>query len=221
MDSVELSSSILIGFAIARRDPFPDGSDQAFLESLRHCGASAEIWSDMNPGSVPDAETLRSTLAHLYANPAALAAAIEKLLNTNSGTDAETIDGVDLDLQRRERCGFPEVVFGEGKSAAMIVSILEKQRKAGQDSLVTRVRPDQSAELLSAFPDAIYNDTARTLRRHVTPEPAPEILTKIAPVAGSTCTGRGVMPSAELTPSKVVTLFWSREACIKLRPFNP
>jgi NCAIR mutase (PurE)-related protein len=80
----------------------------------------------------------------------------------------DAIDGVDLDLQRRERCGFPEVVFGEGKTVAMIVSILQKQREVGQYSLVTRVRSDQAVELLRAFPDAIYNETARTLRRHVT-----------------------------------------------------
>jgi NCAIR mutase (PurE)-related protein len=163
----------------------------------------AEIWSDMNPGSDPDAATLRTTLAHLYANPAALEAAIEKLLSISPGTDSEAIDGVDLDLQRRERCGFPEVVFGEGKPAAMIVSILEKQRKAGQDSLVTRVRPDQAGELFSAFPDAIYNDTARTLRRHVTPEPALETEPTVFVVAA----GSSDRPVAE---EALETLRWMR-----------
>ena len=157
----------------------------------------------MNPGSVPDAATLRSTLAHLYANPAALEAAIEKLINTNSGTDSEAIEGVDLDLQRRERCGFPEVVFGEGKPAAMIVSILEKQRKTGQESLVTRVRPDQACELLSAFPDAIYNDTARTLRRQTTPETAPEAEPTVFVVAA----GSSDRPVAE---EALETLRWMR-----------
>ena len=157
----------------------------------------------MNPGSVPDAATLRSTLAHLYESPAALDAAIDKLLNTTSGENLNSIDGVDLDLQRRERCGFPEVVFGEGKPAAMIISILEKQRKAGQDSLVTRVRPDQAGELLNAFPDAIYNDTARTLRRHVTPEAAPETDTTVFVVAA----GSSDRPVAE---EALETLRWMR-----------
>lgn len=157
----------------------------------------------MNPGSVPDAATLRSTLAHLYADPTALEAAIAKLLNANSGTDSEAIDGVDLDLQRRERCGFPEVVFGEGKPVPMIVSILEQQRKAGQDSLVTRVRPDQAGELLRAFPDAVYNDTARTLRRHVTHDPAP--LTE--PTVFVVAAGSSDRPVAE---EALETLLWMR-----------
>jgi NCAIR mutase (PurE)-related protein len=122
----------------------------------------------MNSCTIPDAATLRATLAHLYESPVALEAAIHALLNTSSVPVVDAIDGVDLDLQRRERCGFPEVVFGEGKTVAMIVSILQKQREVGQDSLVTRVRSDQAGELLRAFPDAIYNETARTLRRHVT-----------------------------------------------------
>ena len=157
----------------------------------------------MNPGSVPDAATLRSTLAHLYESPAALEAAIDKLLNTTPGTSPDSIDGVDLDLQRRERCGFPEVVFGEGKPAAMIVSILQKQRIAGQDSLVTRVRADQAEELLNAFPDAIYNGTARTLRRHVTPEVALETKPTVFVVAA----GSSDRPVAE---EALETLRWMR-----------
>ena len=68
----------------------------------------------MNSGSGPDAATLRSTLAHLYESPAALEAAIHALLKTSTVPAADVIDGVDLDLLRKERCGFPEVVFGEG-----------------------------------------------------------------------------------------------------------
>ncbi len=157
----------------------------------------------MNPGSVPDAATLRSTLAHLYDDPAALEAAISTLLNTNSGLSADFIDGVDLDLQRRERCGFPEVVFGEGKPAAMIVSILQKQHDAGQDSLVTRVHSDQATVLLNAFPDAIYNDTARTLRRHVSPKVGSETEPTVFVVAA----GSSDRPVAE---EALETLHWMR-----------
>ena len=142
------------------------------MASFLHGSASAGIWFVMNSGSIPDAATLRSTLAHLYESPAALEAAIHALLNTSPVPAVDAIDGVDVDLQRRERCGFPEVVFGEGKTVAMIVSVLQKQREVGQDSLVTRVRSDHAGELLRAFPDAIYNETARTLRRHVAADAA-------------------------------------------------
>lgn len=124
----------------------------------------------MNSGSVPDESSLRAALGALYHNPAALDAAVKRLLNAGRDAGEIAIDGVDLDLQRPERCGFPEVVFGEGKSAEMIVDILRKQRDFGQDSLVTRVRPEQAELLLRTFPDAVYNQTSRTLRRHVNPD---------------------------------------------------
>lgn len=157
----------------------------------------------MNPGSVPDATTLRLTLAHLYESPVALEAAIHKLLTTVPVSAELAIEGVDLDLQRRERCGFPEVVFGEGKTAAMIVSILQKQREAGQDSLVTRVRSDHMVEILTAFPDAIYNETARTVRRHLTPDPASDAEPKVFIVTA----GSSDRPVAE---EALETLRWMR-----------
>ncbi len=58
----------------------------------------------------------------------------------------------DLDLNRRERCGFPEVVYGEGKSTELILSLFEKQQEAGQNSLVTRVSAETASILLSRFP---------------------------------------------------------------------
>ncbi len=55
-----------------------------------------------------------------------------------------------LDLDRRRRCGFPEVVFAEGKPAEALVRILRALHEA---DAVTAV-----------FPQAAYNPLARTLR---------------------------------------------------------
>ena len=46
---------------------------------------------------------------------------------------------VTLDLDRIDRCGFPEVVYGENKSAETIVEIFEALRNANQPLLATRV----------------------------------------------------------------------------------
>ena len=75
-----------------------------------------------------------------------------------------------MDLQRQSRCGFPEVIFGEGKPTKMIVRILKAQQQAGQDSLVTRIRPDQVKTVQAEFEHTIRNDTARTIRLHQTVE---------------------------------------------------
>lgn len=71
---------------------------------------------------------------------------------------------VSLDLDRAARCGFPEVVYGEGKPASMIAEILREQQRRGQPSLVTRLADSDAAILVGEFPDAVHNAVARTLR---------------------------------------------------------
>jgi pyridinium-3,5-biscarboxylic acid mononucleotide synthase len=86
-----------------------------------------------------------------------------------------SIPGVTLDLDRAQRCGHPEVVFGEGKSPETIVAVFRTQQAAGQASLATRVNPVQAEGVRAAFPDAIHNAVARTIRLpHPTSPPSPQ-----------------------------------------------
>ncbi|MEZ6054914.1 MAG: nickel pincer cofactor biosynthesis protein LarB [Planctomycetaceae bacterium] len=74
------------------------------------------------------------------------------------------VDGVQIDLDRQRRCGFPEVIFAQGKTAQTVVDIFGRLADAGQDCLATRVTPVQAHSLLEAFPDAVYHAEARTVR---------------------------------------------------------
>jgi NCAIR mutase (PurE)-related protein len=67
-----------------------------------------------------------------------------------------------VDLQRRDRCGFPEVVFAEGKTCQWLEGVVRQLRDAGQDCLATRVNGEQSAHLAAAFPQAQQDRVART-----------------------------------------------------------
>jgi NCAIR mutase (PurE)-related protein len=69
-----------------------------------------------------------------------------------------------IDLDRRRRCGYPEVVFAEGKSAATLIKIFHRLVAEGQDVLATRVGAEQAAQLAPHFPAARYNPIGRTLR---------------------------------------------------------
>ena len=75
------------------------------------------------------------------------------------------IQGAEVDLGRAVRCGFPEVVYGEGKPPELVVNVFRTQQAAGQPSLATRVSPEQAVAVQNAFPDAIYHSAARTIRR--------------------------------------------------------
>lgn len=81
---------------------------------------------------------------------------------------AQTTPAVTLDLDRQRRCGFPEVVYGEGKPAATIASIIERLLASGVRALATRIAPEKAEHLLEYFagqnPSARYNEIARTFR---------------------------------------------------------
>jgi NCAIR mutase (PurE)-related protein len=67
-----------------------------------------------------------------------------------------------VDLHRRERCGFPEVVFSEGKSPQWVEGVIRKLAEAEQDCLATRLNDAQADHLARCFPEADQNRLART-----------------------------------------------------------
>jgi pyridinium-3,5-biscarboxylic acid mononucleotide synthase len=74
------------------------------------------------------------------------------------------VDGAAVDLGRLSRCGFGEVIYGEGKSADLITRIITVQGEAGQSSLVTRIDSGVAFQVRQACPHAVHNPLARTLR---------------------------------------------------------
>ena len=74
-------------------------------------------------------------------------------------TDVATVD-----LDRKERCGFPEVIYGSGKSAEAIVEIAGQLLGSAQRVLVTRLDGEKVKKIQASFPGAIYEEVGRTLR---------------------------------------------------------
>src|SRR5438270_3900860 len=67
-----------------------------------------------------------------------------------------------VDLHRPQRCGFPEVIFCEGKTPAWVEGVVRQLAAAGQDCLATRVSAEQAAHLAPLFPQAEQDRLART-----------------------------------------------------------
>ncbi len=97
----------------------------------------------------------------------------------------ETLGEARIDHHRALRCGFPEVVFAEGKTTAQVESIVERLIAAGGNLLVTRVHSDLGARLVARFPGCTYHDAARlvTLRQQ---QPTPRPVGYIAVVSAGT-----------------------------------
>ena len=75
----------------------------------------------------------------------------------------EEIECATLDTHRTLRQGFPEVVYGEGKSAIQIRMIVKALKKRKENVLVTRIDKKKAALIKRSYPAAVYNETARTL----------------------------------------------------------
>ncbi|QXD23990.1 nickel pincer cofactor biosynthesis protein LarB [Opitutia bacterium ISCC 51] len=68
------------------------------------------------------------------------------------------MDEYNLDMDRENRLGFPEVVYGETKSAGLLKSILGEYQEQGKNALASRLQPEKGKELLAVFPDAFFDE---------------------------------------------------------------
>jgi NCAIR mutase (PurE)-related protein len=90
-----------------------------------------------------------------------------------------------VDHHRQLRVGFPEVVFGQGKSGAQIAAIAERLRAAGQNVLVTRLDETTAAAVKDLLPALDYDPISRTAMLVVQPQ-APDTRGTVVVVAAGT-----------------------------------
>jgi pyridinium-3,5-biscarboxylic acid mononucleotide synthase len=68
-----------------------------------------------------------------------------------------------VDNHRQLRRGFPEVIFGEGKSVPQIIAIMGRVASKRQPVLVTRVAPDVYKKVRRRYRRARYHEQARAI----------------------------------------------------------
>jgi NCAIR mutase (PurE)-related protein len=108
------------------------------------------------------------------------------------------LEEAQLDLDRRRRCGYPEVVYGEGKSVATLEKIFERMLAEKINVLATRISPEKAAALKGRFPEAVYNEVARTLQiAAANPEIKAAHSTKRKPIVAIVTAGTSDLPVAE------------------------
>jgi NCAIR mutase (PurE)-related protein len=75
---------------------------------------------------------------------------------------AESLSFATIDHHRALRQGFPEVIYGAGKTPEQICAIAAQIAAQGDGVLVTRISPDAAESLRVAFPGMEINLVART-----------------------------------------------------------
>jgi NCAIR mutase (PurE)-related protein len=107
----------------------------------------------MNP------DHLKNLLTQVKSGKVSVEQAIKKLKHL----PFEDIDFAQIDHHRSLRKGFPEVIFGEGKTAHQIVEIMGRMIKNKENILVTRLEPLKAAAVRKKFPGAVYHPLSRVL----------------------------------------------------------
>jgi hypothetical protein len=96
-----------------------------------------------------------------------------------------------VDTHRALRQGFPEVIFGAGKTPQQVVAIAAKLHAHGQPVLVTRITPTHARALRRRFSRAVHHVAARCVT--VQTQPLPKRPGTIAVL----CAGTSDIPVAE------------------------
>lgn len=68
-----------------------------------------------------------------------------------------------LDIDREKRTGFPEVIFGEGKTSQQIASIVSKLIEHTDRVLVTRIDELKAGDVMASIQGMTYHKEARSL----------------------------------------------------------
>ena len=111
-------------------------------------------------------QELKSLLASVSSGEISVEEAQEQLRSQELSNDDCVYATVDL--QRQARTGFPEVIYGSGKSAEQIAGILKRLNDAGQNAFATRVEKEKADRVLQILPNAHYDEVARIVHREVT-----------------------------------------------------
>jgi len=80
----------------------------------------------------------------------------------------EDLGFASVDHHRTLRQGFPEVIFGEGKTRAQVLAIAKGVLKRAGPLLATRLDPDVARALVRLDRRAVYHEAARAVVMHPT-----------------------------------------------------
>ena len=88
---------------------------------------------------------------------------IDKAIAQLKSLPFEDLGYARIDHHRSLRKGFPEVIWGEGKSSNQILSIMKEMKSKGQNVLITRLDEKKAKDIQKAFPKCRYSPRSKVL----------------------------------------------------------
>jgi len=115
----------------------------------------------------------------------------DKVLQAFQAAPIADLGFAQVDTHRALRNGFPEVIFGAGKTPEQVVKITAKLVEREQRVLVTRVSAEQARAVQKKFKTVVHHELARCLT--IDEKPLPKRPGDIAVI----CAGTSDLPVAE------------------------
>ena len=110
---------------------------------------------------------------------------IDSALASLAQEPTESLGFATIDHHRALRQGFPEVVYGAGKTTEQLIAITQRIAERGDGVLATRVADDAVPALLAALPGAQHNTLARTVMLRAAQPPVTARGTALIVTAGT------------------------------------
>ncbi len=104
-----------------------------------------------------------STLRELFEQVQAGGLTPDEAVGRMRAMPFEDLDFAKVDHHRTLRCGFPEVVYCEGKTVEQVVEIMDRLAAGGSNLLATRATHQQYDAVAERMSGAVYNPSARTI----------------------------------------------------------
>jgi hypothetical protein len=118
-------------------------------------------------------------------------ASLEKVLHAFQAAPVADLGFARVDTHRALRKGFPEVIFGAGKTPTQVVAIAARLLEREQRILITRITADHARALRKKFRRAVHHELARC----VTIEKSPQ--RRRPGIIAVVCAGTSDLPVAE------------------------
>lgn len=94
---------------------------------------------------------------------------IDRALSRLKSLPFEDLGHTKVDHHRSLRKGFPEVIWGEGKTADQMLSIMKGLKEKGQNILITRLEEKKAKAIQKVFPKSVYYPLSKVLTFHTHP----------------------------------------------------
>ncbi len=105
----------------------------------------------------------KNSLTRLLSQVAKGSLTVDNAVQQLKNISFEDINFAHIDHHRSLRKGFPEVIFGQGKTSKQIIGIIEKMTIHEDIILVTRLEQEKAQKITSTFKDAQYFQEANFL----------------------------------------------------------